>query len=261
MHLDHIVINVGHGMDRAMACFEALGFTLTPRGHHHLGSINHLMVFEDRYLELIGLPAEGPVRKEIADSPLGLDGLVLRSDDAQASARALAEAGFEPHGPQRLTRPVRLDDGEHEAAFMTVRLPGQFAAGRVYYCQHLTPELLWRPEWMRHANGVSTLTGLAVSSADPGREAARYGRLPPGSPPPGSAPFTLHWQSAAERPGLPGMPPGPGREERFQSVSLACQDLALIARLAGAAGLPSARQGERLVVGLPDTDTLLEFHR
>ena len=260
MHLDHIVINVGRDMDRAAACFEALGFTLTPRGHHHLGSINHLMVFEDRYLELIGLPAEGPVRQEIADSPLGLDGLVLRSNDAQATAQELAAAGFDPQGPQRLTRPVRLDDGEHEAAFMTVRLPGQFPAGRVYYCQHLTPELLWRPEWMQHSNGVTTLTGLRVSSADPVREATRYARLPAGAPPVGSAPFALQWEAAGERPALPGMPPGKGRDERYQSLALACQDPGLMAELARRAGLPCIRHGDSLMVGLPDYDTLLSFH-
>ena len=54
--LDHTVINVQFDMDRAEGLFRDLGFTLTPRGYHSLGSINHLMMFGTDYLELIGLP-------------------------------------------------------------------------------------------------------------------------------------------------------------------------------------------------------------
>ncbi|MEI2415262.1 VOC family protein [Orrella sp. JC864] len=262
MYLDHLVINVGYDMDAAAACFQALGFTLTPRGHHSLGSINHLMVFPDRYLELIGLPASGPVRQEIADSPLGIDGLVLRSNDAQASADALARAGFAPQGPQRLSRPVQLATGQEQAVFMTVRLPGQFAAGRVYYCQHLTPHLLWRQSWMRHDNGVGTLTGLVACSADPAAEAARYARLPQTPQPPDAAPFALHWLAHEQAPaGLGGLAARqPARPERYAAIMLSCADLDRMQALAREAGLATTRQGGRLTVALPRYDTLLVFH-
>ena len=68
--LDHIVINTLRNMDAAAECFEALGFTLTPRGYHSLGSINHLMMTPGPYLELIGVPDKGPQRQEILDSGL-----------------------------------------------------------------------------------------------------------------------------------------------------------------------------------------------
>ncbi len=55
--LDHTVINVRFDMDRAEGLFRNLGFFLTERGYHSLGSINHLMMFGTDYLELIGLPA------------------------------------------------------------------------------------------------------------------------------------------------------------------------------------------------------------
>ncbi len=42
--LDHVVVNVLRRMDEAADLFAALGFRLTPRGHHSLGSINHLMM-------------------------------------------------------------------------------------------------------------------------------------------------------------------------------------------------------------------------
>ncbi|MFP6747559.1 MAG: VOC family protein, partial [Alphaproteobacteria bacterium] len=84
--LDHTVINVRFDMDRAEGLFRDLGFTLTPRGYHSLGSINHLMMFATDYMELIGLPpgAENP-RRDIAEVPLGINGLVFKTTDADAT--------------------------------------------------------------------------------------------------------------------------------------------------------------------------------
>ena len=78
--LDHAVINVGFEMDQAREIFTGLGFTLTERGYHSLGSINHLMMFETDYLELIGLPAgAGHDRPDLAGAPHGINGLVFES--------------------------------------------------------------------------------------------------------------------------------------------------------------------------------------
>ena len=43
--LDHIVIDVRDRIDEAALRFGALGFQLTPRGYHSLGSSNHLAIF------------------------------------------------------------------------------------------------------------------------------------------------------------------------------------------------------------------------
>ena len=51
LNLDHIAINVKENMDEAYKLFSELGFRLTPRGYHSLGSINHSMVFTNDYLE------------------------------------------------------------------------------------------------------------------------------------------------------------------------------------------------------------------
>src|SRR5438128_1659624 len=39
--LDHVVINARDDMDRAADIYRRLGFTLTERGYHSLGSTNH----------------------------------------------------------------------------------------------------------------------------------------------------------------------------------------------------------------------------
>ena len=84
MELDHLVINTLRGMEDAARIFTALGFALTPRGYHSLGSVNHLAVVPGAYLELVGLPETGKQRQEVLDSPLGLSGLVFKTDDPEA---------------------------------------------------------------------------------------------------------------------------------------------------------------------------------
>ena len=163
--LDHVVINVLRRMDEAAELFAALGFRLTPRGHHSLGSINHLMMTAGPYLELVGLPETGPQRQDVLDSPFGLNGLVVASRDADATHARLAAAGLAAGPTVAFTRPVTVDGREDTARFRTVRVPvDRFPAGRLYHCEHLTPDLVWRPEWLDHPNGFSGIHALTIES-------------------------------------------------------------------------------------------------
>ena len=42
---DHVVVNARDRLDDAADTYRRLGFTLTPRGYHTLGSMNHLAIF------------------------------------------------------------------------------------------------------------------------------------------------------------------------------------------------------------------------
>ena len=177
--LDHTVINVQFEMDRAQGLFDALGFALTPRGYHSLGSINHLMMFGTDYMELIGLPrgAENP-RKDIAEVPLGINGLVFKTSDADATYAHMQDMGIAGEPPKSFTRPVELSDGTKDASFRTVAVrPGVFPGGRVYYCEHHTPELVWRPEWQSHGNGALAMPEFVIASHNHTREAETFAKL------------------------------------------------------------------------------------
>jgi catechol 2,3-dioxygenase-like lactoylglutathione lyase family enzyme len=176
--LDHVVIDVRDRMDEAARAFAALGFQLTPRGHHTLGSMNHLAMFATDYLELLGFGEGGAARPELAPFPVGLNGLVFKTDDADVvHAHALA-AGLPILPVQSFSRPVELDGGRQDARFRTTRLdPGKIAMGRVYFCEHRTPELVWRPEWQSHPNGARTIARVIVATGDPRRTAALFRAL------------------------------------------------------------------------------------
>jgi hypothetical protein len=174
--LDHVVINTLFDMDRAADLMSRLGFTLTPRGYHSLGSINHLVMFEHDYLELVGLPSGTDVlRKDVLESPRGLNGLVFQASDIDACQRTLRDSGLAMLEPQSFSRPVTIDGVEHLARFRTVRTaPELFEAGRVYYCQHYTPELVWHRPWMSHSNGVRALSELVIVTSSLEADVPRY---------------------------------------------------------------------------------------
>src|SRR5258708_4367778 len=164
-------------MDEAARLYQALGFTLTPRGYHTLGSMNHLMMFATDYLELLGF-GEGRMRPELAPFPIGLNELVFKTDDADATFAHAQSAGLPILPVQAFSRPVTLDGGTQDARFRTTRLdPGKIAMGRVYFCEHLTPELVWRSEWQSHANGARSIRRVVVVSPDPAATATLFGSL------------------------------------------------------------------------------------
>jgi hypothetical protein len=179
VHLDHVVVNAKYRLEEFASLFRAIGFTLAPPGVHSLGSLSQTIVFRESYLELIALPpGRGDLRPEIATSPTGLNGLVFRTSDADETYRALLRSGFAPDGPRSFHRPVHLRGVRQEARFRTVGLStSAFRAGRVYFCEHLTPELVWQPDLMRHTNGTTRIEELVVAALDPVQEAERYRAL------------------------------------------------------------------------------------
>ncbi len=176
--LDHVVVNIHDRMDEAHSLYSRLGFTLTPRGYHSLGSVNHLAIFGTDYLELIGTPPGGGGRQDILGWPTGLNGLVWGTEDSASVSAALQAAGVSCSPPNEFTRPVALGDGARDAVFRTVRLPNETTpAGRLYFCHHLTRDLVWRDEWRSHANGAVGVLEAVIAAEDPARLAGLFAQM------------------------------------------------------------------------------------
>ncbi len=175
---DHVVVNARDRLDEAQAVYQRLGFTLTPRGHHSLGSSNHLAIFGTDYLELLGLP-EASTRPDVAGDPIGLNGLVFGTEDSTSVYAALTAAGVAATPPNEFTRPVELGDGtSRDATFRTVHIqPAEGRPGRLYFCHHFTRDLVWRDEWRQHANGATGIVRAVIASSDPSVLGALFGRM------------------------------------------------------------------------------------
>lgn len=174
--LDHVVINARDDMDRAADIYRRLGFTLTERGYHSLGSMNHLAMFGTDYLELIAVPKGATTgRMDLLNFPYGLNGLVFGSEDSATTYSELTKVGVPIEAPVEFTRPVKVGGKEHDARFRTVRMKaGVVPYGRVYYCHHFTRDLVWRDEWRHHANGVVAVARALIVEPDPAKGAKLY---------------------------------------------------------------------------------------
>jgi hypothetical protein len=176
--LDHVVIDARDRIGEAEQCFTSLGFLLTPRGRHSLGSVNHLAMFTTSYLELLGFGEDGTARPELMPFPVGLNGLVFKTADADLVHREAAAAGLPVLPVQSFSRPVVLNGATGDARFCTTRLdPIKVAMGRVYFCEHQTPDLVYPPEWQSHPNGASGIARVVVATGDPPRTAALFRHL------------------------------------------------------------------------------------
>jgi hypothetical protein len=174
--LDHVVINARDDMDHAADVYRRLGFTLTERGYHSLGSMNHLAMFGTDYLELIAVPKNATSgRLDILNYAFGLNGLVFGSEDSADTFAELQKVGAPFDAPVEFTRPVKHSGGQGDARFRTVRMKaGHMPYGRVYFCHHFTRELVWRDEWRHHANGAVAVARAIIVEPDPAKGAKLY---------------------------------------------------------------------------------------
>jgi hypothetical protein len=177
--LDHVVINTRDELAMAAGVFSRLGFQLTPRGEHSVGSSNHLAVFGTSYLELIGAPRhECPRRSEFFHAPAGLFGYAFAAVDAESVHAHLLRRNVPCTAPLAISRPVNLGAADHLAKFRTVRFDESvFHVGRVFFCEHSTKELVWHAEWMKHANGVTDVARTVWVAADKQRVATTLSDL------------------------------------------------------------------------------------
>jgi hypothetical protein len=176
--LDHLVVDARDRMDEAARAYRSLGFHLTERSRHTLGSVNRLAVFENDYLELLGFD-EGKVRADIQAWPVGLNGLVFGLKNPEELHAELQGRGVAVDEPQSFSRPVNLGQGMcPDAKFEVVRLrAGTASFGRVYFCHHLTPELIWRREWQQHPNGALSIARVLIAVREPDAPAELLRRM------------------------------------------------------------------------------------
>ena len=201
--IDHAVILV-HDLDRAQDTYTRLGFTLTPRGYHTLGSQNHCLMFATDYIELLAVPIPHPAMQYFTDflaSGEGLAAIALATDDANGAHAELAKAGIEADAPLDFSRPVILPQGARDASFRIVQLPpAATPGGRTFLCQHFTRDVVWRPGYLDHTLGVTGISGIAVISDLVPKHAGDYAKVFGGKPQPiaeglrvdtGSAPIAI----------------------------------------------------------------------
>ncbi len=134
----------------------------------------------DGYVELISIVEPGLFSNgldTLLDRYEGLHIIALSIDDEAANLARLQAAGIAIEGVAWLERPVDdSDPGGPQARFARLPLPGA-PEGRLQLIRHFTPEAIWQPRFMAHANHAVALNSVVLAVAEPAETAARFSRL------------------------------------------------------------------------------------
>ena len=180
--VDHSIVGVA-GLEAARAAYEALGFTTTPRGRHiGWATANYCIMFERDYVELLGIVEPGGYSAGL-DAILdeqgeGLLKLAFRSTDA-----ARTHAFFDGHGlagdeVRELARELEAPEGTLLPEFRLVHPKPAATPGLAsFMCQHLTPDIVWQPQWLRHRNTATGVRSYAILADNPAALAEGWVRI------------------------------------------------------------------------------------
>jgi Glyoxalase-like domain len=174
-HLGHFVPD----LDAAAAVWENLGFAVTPVSVHQVagkptGTSNRCVMLAEGYLELLAPTMDTPHAQRVRALMKRYDGLHLAcfgTPDAAAEHARLGAHGFEPEPVVDLQRKIETGDS---VGFRVVYVPpGKMPEGRVQYCEHLTPQQVWREDFVN----PFCLRAVYVVADEPEEVAARWGRF------------------------------------------------------------------------------------
>jgi hypothetical protein len=169
--IDHVIVGV-RDLEGAHMAWTRLGFTLTPRGRHlGQGTANYCIMFARDYLELLGFVERDDYAHRLEAFLARREGAMsvafAPQGTAEEAADALARLGLHPSEPRALGRLLELPEGTVVPRFSLVTLPPEETPGLdCFLCGHLTPELVRRPEWLRHPNGVTGLRSVHLLVED-----------------------------------------------------------------------------------------------
>lgn len=164
--IDHALIGVSD-LESARLSYERLGFTVTPRGRHiGWGTENHTVMFENDYVELIGVV--DPTKQihnldKFLKNGDGLLNVVLGTSDADATSRWLKQQSSQASEAKNLQRLLKIDENEEILDFRYVFIPPELSPGlETFASQHLSPEKVRRPAWLSHPNGARSISEVTV---------------------------------------------------------------------------------------------------
>ncbi len=166
--IDHAIIGVRE-LEKARGVYEKLGFRATPRGRHvGWGTANYCLMFEQDYLEILGIVDPKAFTNNL-DSFLetreGLLSVVLKTTDAAATQAAWARAGLDPAEVKDLSRLLEPDT---ELRFQNVTLDSKATADvPMFACSHLSADQMRQPGWTEHPNGAIGIGTITAVTREP----------------------------------------------------------------------------------------------
>ncbi len=182
-NIDHPVI-ASRDLDVTRAQFERLGFTVPPRGSHiEWGTGNLCVMFPDDYVEVRGIvdPERFTMHldEHLEQHGEGLMGVAFGTADVKASYAEAVEHGIKTGELRNLRRNFEHPEGWTQPAFELYAPDADDIEGlmHVVVIEHLTPDLIRRPDFLEHANGCRGINEMRGTIDDVDRIAGKMRRL------------------------------------------------------------------------------------
>ncbi len=170
--IDHIVIAV-HSLERAIATYRGLGFSVVEGGRHPYGSYNALIGFADgSYIELLSFYEDSPAHpwwSLLQERGGGLIDFCLATDDIRGDLEALRAAGVDCGD---LSEGGRARPDGYQVRWMNNKVGGGWQGLIPFLIEDLTPRAERLPAQREHGNGISGIHSIALATDDVARYAA-----------------------------------------------------------------------------------------
>ncbi|WP_322095457.1 VOC family protein [Paraburkholderia bannensis] len=178
--IDHPVVSVRNHPE-AVEKYIRLGFSPSPISYHPWGSVLTLMMFEDNFIELIGIddPSKfgtgevngfcyGRTLGEFLCRSEGLGLVSLHSKDIEADFAAVKASGLPTQQRVEFRRKITAPDGSPDEAVVSLGMIMDTELGDVsnFLCQQHRPEFIWRKDWQNHPNGANAVLEVIYVAPD-----------------------------------------------------------------------------------------------
>ncbi len=189
--VNHVGVAV-RDLDKASACYEALGFTLSPLSAHFgstkpgqppepLATGNRCAIFPHNYVEVLGIINPGKPDWSWGKFLNRFQGghiICFGCKDAQVVHDRLAVTNIGISDVISLQRDIGMPEGVRTARFDCVHFDRAVTPeGLIQAARHRNPEYVHQPRYLAHRNGAEALAEVVISTSDPQSVAQRYETL------------------------------------------------------------------------------------
>lgn len=181
LSLDHVLMTV-HDYEQSFQNYQKLGFAPTPISYHPWGTATSFMMFEDNFIELIGVNDAskfgtnavngfcfGRQMGEFLKQPEdGISLIALHSKNTRGDYPKLMQKHSSHQGIVDFRREITLDDGTPDEVVVTIGLliDDVYPQASGFICQQHRPDLIWVDDWRHHPNGATRIKAVTYGADD-----------------------------------------------------------------------------------------------
>ena len=189
--IDHPIVSVRNHPE-AVQKYIKLGFSPSPLSYHPWGSVLTLMMFENNFIELIGIDdaskfgtnsvdgfCYGRTLGQFLERSEGLGLLALHSKDIEGDFAAVKATGLPVQQRVDFRRKLVTADGTPDEAVVSLGIVMDTDLGDAsnVLCQQHRPEFIWRKDWQDHPNGANAVDEVIYVAEELGVLEARWAKL------------------------------------------------------------------------------------